>query len=123
LGALPRGCRSRPRASPPRVGVRRRCEVLGTEGDPGQSDKDVQPYDGDVWSWSPSPLNRIAYVDGKGGLWIARADRTNAQSVAKGSFTLPPWSEDGRLLAIVERKENGARWDVSITHLPQKFRE
>src|SRR5215471_2062411 len=27
----------------------------------------VEPYDGEVWSWSPAELNRIAYAEGKGG--------------------------------------------------------
>jgi hypothetical protein len=85
--------------------------------------QDVQPYDGEVWSWSPAELNRIAYVDGKGDLWIARADGARPERVARGSFTLPAWSEDGRSLAIVERKENGARWDVLVLHLPPKFRD
>ena len=75
-----------------------------------------------MWSWSPPELNRIAYVDGKGDLWIARADGMRPQRIAKGSFTLPAWSEDGRSIAIVERKNNGARWDVSIIHLPAEFR-
>ena len=86
------------------------------------SRKQIEPYDGEVWSWSPPELNRIAYVDGKGDLWIARADGMRPQRIAKGSFTLPAWSEDGRSIAIVERKNNGARWDVSIIHLPAAFR-
>lgn len=81
------------------------------------------PYDGEVWSWSPPMLNRIAYVDGKGDLWIARADGAGSERLARGSFTLPAWSEDGRLLAVVERKEGGARWEVSVIHLPDKFRK
>ena len=86
------------------------------------SRKELQPYDGEVWSWSPAELNRIAYVDAKGDLWIARADGARPERLARGSFTLPAWSDDGRSLAIVERKENGARWDISVVHLPQKFR-
>ncbi len=85
--------------------------------------KQVAPYDGEVWSWSPLVLNRIAYVDGKGDLWIARADGAKSERIARGAFTLPAWSEDGLVLAVVERKEGGGRWDVSVIHLPQKFRE
>jgi hypothetical protein len=81
------------------------------------------PYDGEVWSWSPPALNRIAYVDGKGDLWIARADGTKSERVARGPFTLPAWSDDGMSLAVVERRDGGARWDVSVIHLPQKFRD
>jgi hypothetical protein len=83
---------------------------------------DVEPYDGEVWSWSPAELNRIAYVDGSGNLWIARADGHDADRVMKGKFTLPAWSEDGRTLAIAERKDNGRKWDVSVIHLAEKYR-
>ncbi len=82
----------------------------------------VAPYDGEVWSWSPPEINRIAYVDEKGDLWIARADGAAAERVVKGKFTLPAWSEDGLLLAIAERKNDGAKWEVSIVHLPAKYR-
>ena len=83
---------------------------------------DIEPYDGEVWSWSPAELNRIAYVDGKGDLWIARADGHDADLVIKGQFTLPAWSEDGRTLAIAERKDNGRKWEVSVIHLAEKYR-
>jgi hypothetical protein len=82
----------------------------------------VPPYDGEVWSWSPAELNRIAYVDGKGDLWIASADGRNSERVLKGNYTLPAWSEDGRVLAVAERKDGGRKWEVSVVHLPEKFR-
>jgi hypothetical protein len=82
----------------------------------------IPPYDGEVWSWSPAELNRIAYVDGKGDLWIARADGRDAERVLKGNYTLPAWSEDGRTLALAERKDGGHKWEVSVVHLPEKFR-
>jgi hypothetical protein len=84
--------------------------------------RDVEPYDGEVWSWSPAEINRVAYVDEKGALWIARADGREAARVAKGDYTLPAWSPDGRLLAVAERKDGGARWEISVIHLPEKFR-
>ena len=77
------------------------------------------PYDGEVWSWSPAELNRIAYVDGKGDLWVASADGRNARRIMGGDFTLPAWSEDGRSIAVAERKDGGRRWDVSLIHLPR----
>jgi hypothetical protein len=83
---------------------------------------DIEPYDGEVWSWSPAELNRIAYVDGKGDLWIARADGRSPERVQKGTFTLPAWSEDGRTLAVAERKDGGRRWEVSVLHLRDKHR-
>jgi hypothetical protein len=82
----------------------------------------VAPYDGEVWSWSPPELNRVAYVDEKGDLWIAQADGRGAERVLKGTFTLPAWSEDGLVLAIAERKNDGAKWEVSVIHLPEKYR-
>jgi hypothetical protein len=82
----------------------------------------VEPYDGEVWSWSPPELNRIAYVDGKGDLWIARADGRNSERLMKGSFTLPAWSEDGRTLAVAERKDDGRKWEISVIHLPEQYR-
>ena len=85
--------------------------------------KQIEPYDGEVWSWSPPEINRIAYVDVKGDLWIARNDGARSERIARGSFTLPAWSEDGRSIAIVERKRNGARWEVSLIHLPPNLRE
>jgi len=84
--------------------------------------RDVEPYDGEVWSWSPPEINRVAYVDEKGDLWIAGADGRGAERVAKGHFTLPAWSDDGRTIAVAERKDNGAKWEVSVIHLPEKYR-
>jgi hypothetical protein len=80
------------------------------------------PYDGEVWGWSSRELNRIAYVDGKGDLWTARADGAGAGRLMRGTFTLPAWSDDGRFIAVVERKKDGAVWDVSVVHVPEKFR-
>lgn len=75
-----------------------------------------EPYDGETWSWSPLELNKIAYVDAKGDLWIAGADGGSARRILKGSFTLPAWSPDGRSIAIAERKDH-RRWDISLVHL------
>jgi hypothetical protein len=80
------------------------------------------PYDGEIWSWSPPELNRIAYVDGKGDLWIASADGSDAKRVLKGDFTLPAWSDDGRSIAVAERKDGGRRWEISIVMLPESLR-
>jgi hypothetical protein len=81
-----------------------------------------EPYDGETWSWSPAELNRIAYVDGKGDLWIARADGRDARRLLRGDYTLPAWSDDGRTLAVAERKDGGRRWEISVIHLPESFR-
>jgi hypothetical protein len=81
------------------------------------------PYDGEVWAWSGPELNRIAYVDEKGDLWIARADGKRAERVLRGPVTLPAWSEDGRLIAVTERRDAGARWDISIVRVPERFRQ
>jgi hypothetical protein len=81
-----------------------------------------EPYDGEVWSWSPAELNRIAYVDGKGDLWIAGSDGRNAQRVLKGDFTLPAWSDDGKAIAVAERKDGGRKWDISVVLLPESLR-
>jgi hypothetical protein len=80
----------------------------------------VVPYDGETWSWSPPELNRIAYVDGKGDLWVAGADGRSARRILRGKFSLPAWSEDGRLIAVAERK--GDRWEISLVHLPADLR-
>jgi hypothetical protein len=82
----------------------------------------VAPYDGEVWSWSPAELNRIAYVDGKGDLWVAAADGRNARRLLKGDFTLPAWSDDGKAIAIAEKKDGGRRWDISVVLLPEELR-
>jgi hypothetical protein len=81
-----------------------------------------EPYDGEIWSWSPAELNRIAYVDGKGDLWVAGADGRNAQRLLKGDFTLPAWSDDGKAIAVAERKDGGRRWDISVLLLPEPLR-
>ncbi len=80
------------------------------------------PYDGEVWSWSAAGINRIAYVDENGDLWIAQADGRAAERMLKGKFTLPAWSEDGMVLAIAERKNDGARWEISVIHVPERYR-
>jgi hypothetical protein len=80
----------------------------------------VAPYDGEIWSWSPLELNRIAYVDGKGDLWIAFADGQSPRRIARGDFTLPAWSGDGRMIAVAERKSD--RWEISVMHLPADLR-
>jgi hypothetical protein len=82
----------------------------------------VAPYDGEVWSWSPAELNRIAYVDGEGDLWVAAADGRNARRLLKGDFTLPAWSEDGKAIAVAEKKDGGRRWDISVVLLPENLR-
>lgn len=81
-----------------------------------------EPYDGEVWSWSPAELNRITYVDGKGDLWVARADGRDARRLLKGDFTLPAWSDDGKAIAVAERKDGGRRWDISVVLLPENLR-
>jgi hypothetical protein len=81
-----------------------------------------EPYDGEVWSWSPAELNRIAYVDGSGDLWVAGADGRDARRLLKGDFTLPAWSDDGRAIAVAERKDGGRRWDISVVLLPEGLR-
>ena len=83
---------------------------------------DVPPYDGELWSWSPAELNRIAYISSHGDLWVAGADGTRPQRLLKGNFTLPAWSEDGKLIAIAERKDRGAKWEISIVHVPPDLR-
>ena len=88
-----------------------------------QRTNNVEPYDGEVWGWSPPELNRVAYVDGKGDLWIARADGANAERLLKGSYTLPAWSEDGRNVAVAERKESGRKWEISVIHLSEQHRK
>jgi len=83
---------------------------------------DQPPYDGETYSWSPAELNRIAYVDAKGDLWVARADGARPQRLLKGDFTLPAWSDDGRAIAVVERNGGGRRWDVFLVYLPEALR-
>jgi Tol biopolymer transport system component len=68
-------------------------------------------------------LNRIAYVDKGGDLWIARADGSDPERVLKGNFLLPAWSDDGRIIAVAEKKNNGMKWEISIVHVPERFRE
>ena len=84
---------------------------------------ETPPYDGETWSWSPAELNRIAYVDQKGDLWIAFADGRSPRRLLRGDFTVPAWSGDGRLVAVAERKNGGARWDISVVHLPPDVRK
>jgi hypothetical protein len=86
-----------------------------------ERDNGIEPYDGEVWSWSPAELNRIAYTDAS-GLWIAAADGSDATRVLKGSFTLPAWSDDGRAIAFAERKDGGRRWDIGVLLLPADLR-
>lgn len=82
---------------------------------------DIPPYDGEVWSWSPPELNRIAYVNAEGDLWVARADGSRAERLLRGNFTLPAWSDDGKLIAVAERKNGGARWEISIVRVPRRI--
>ncbi len=84
---------------------------------------DIPPYDGEVWSWSPAELNRIAYVNKDGDLWVARADGTNPERLLRGSFTLPAWSDDGRLIAVAERKNGGKVWEIAVVNVPQRLRQ
>ena len=81
-----------------------------------------EPYDGEFWSWSPAELNRIAYVDGSGDLWVAGADGRDARRLLKGDFTLPAWSDDGKAIAVAEKKDGGRRWEISVVLLPEHLR-
>ena len=67
-------------------------------------------------------MNRIAYVDAEGDLWVARADGRDARRLLKGDFTLPAWSDDGKAIAVAERKDGGRRWDISVVLLPENLR-
>jgi Tol biopolymer transport system component len=87
-----------------------------------ERDNTDEPYDGEVWSWSPAELNRITYVDGNGDLWVASADGRNPRRLLKGDFTLPAWSDDGKAIAVAEKKDGGRRWDISVVLLPQELR-
>jgi hypothetical protein len=82
----------------------------------------VEPYDGEVWSWSPPEVNRVAYIDGKGDLWVAWADGRSPRRLIKGDFTLPAWSDDGRTIAVAEKKKDGRTWVISVVHLPEELR-
>ncbi|HXG54089.1 MAG TPA: hypothetical protein VNJ03_01805 [Vicinamibacterales bacterium] len=84
---------------------------------------DAVPYAGEVWSWSPAELNRITYVDKGGDLWVAGADGSRPQRLLKGNFTLPAWSDDGRLIAVAEQKNGGKNWQISIVHVPVQHRQ
>ena len=81
----------------------------------------VPPYDGEVWSWSPPELNRIAYVNKNGDLWIAHADGRDPRRVMRGNFTLPAWSEDGQTIAVAERKNGGRTWEISVITIPRQL--
>jgi len=85
--------------------------------------RDTAPYDGEVWSWSPAAANRLAYVDEKGDVWIVSADGKSPERLLSGRFTLPAWSEDGRVLAVAERKGDGGKWEIFVVHLPDRFRQ
>lgn len=85
--------------------------------------RDTAPYDGEVWSWSPPETNRVAYVDEKGDLWIARADGRSPERLLAGRYTLPAWSDDGLVLAFAEKKGDGSKWEVCVVHLPDRFRK
>jgi Tol biopolymer transport system component len=78
----------------------------------------IPPYDGELWGWSSPEVNRIAYIDKKGDLWIAAADGRNPQRVLSGNFMLPAWSEDGTQIAVAERKNNGKKWEIYVITLP-----
>ena len=78
----------------------------------------VAPYDGELWGWSSAELNHVAYVDKNGDLWIAGADGRNPRRVLRGNFTLPAWSDDGRQIAVAERKNGGKKWEISVVTLP-----
>ena len=87
-----------------------------------ERDSAIPPYDGEVWAWSAPELNRVAYVDKKGDLWVARADGGGPQRILRGDFTLPAWSDDGSMIAIAERRNNGKRWEISVVTVPPGLR-
>ena len=78
----------------------------------------IPPYDGELWGWSSPEINRIAYIDKKGDLWIATADGRNPQRVLSGDFMLPAWSDDGTQIAVAERKNNGKKWEIYVVTVP-----
>ena len=78
----------------------------------------IPPYDGELWGWSSPEINRIAYIDKKGDLWIATADGRNPQRVLSGNFMLPAWSDDGTQIAVAERKNNGKKWEIYVVTVP-----
>ena len=61
----------------------------------------------------------IGRMDEDGDLWIAGVDGKNPQRVLKGNFLLPAWSDDGRQIAVAERKNSGRKWEISIVTVPR----
>jgi hypothetical protein len=88
-----------------------------------ERDGGVEPYNGEFWSWSPAELNRIAYVDAKGDLWVASADGSDPRRLLKGDFTLPAWSDEGGAIAVADKKDGGRRWEIIIVFLPDDLRQ
>ena len=82
----------------------------------------VGPYDGEVWAWSAPEFNRVAYVAKNGDLWIAKADGRNPQRLLRGNYTLPAWSDDGRMIGVAERKNGGKKWEISLVTVPSEPR-
>ena len=75
-----------------------------------------------LWSWSPPELNRIAYVDKKRrSVDRARRRAGSAADADAANFTLPAWSDDGRLIAVAERKNGGKKWEISVVTLPPRL--
>jgi len=60
--------------------------------------------------------------------WRRKANRVSPTglgritSASDSKMPYPAWSDDGRVIAVAERKDGGRRWDISIVHLPEALR-
>ena len=85
--------------------------------------RDTAPYDGEVWSWSPAEVNRVAYVDEKGDLgWRGRTGA--APSACWPAATpCPPGPTTAASSPSPSGRATAASGRSAVVHLPERFRQ
>ncbi len=72
------------------------------------------------FSWAPAPLRAIVFAKRDGGPLIVLDDSGHKQELTGAkAATLPAWSDDGKRLAWLERKDK-KKYDLMIAEVSPK---
>jgi len=73
------------------------------------------------FSWAPAPMHAIVFAKRDGGPLIVLDDSGHKQELSGAkAATLPAWSDDGKRLAWLERKDKKKKYELMIAEVSAK---